>query len=185
MEDSCIINLFCERSEQAIKELSLKYGRLCYSIAFNILYDSQEAEECENDTYLKVWNSIPPQRPEYLIAFVCKIARNLSLNRLRYNRQKKRSTEIDDLYSELNECIPSGEDFTQATEDEIIVKVINDFLRSLDDQTRVLFIRRYFYMETAEALSKRYKLSSSNVSTKLYRARVKLKSQFKMKGIII
>jgi acetylornithine/succinyldiaminopimelate/putrescine aminotransferase len=99
LEDEKLIDLFFARSEQAIKELSEKYGKLCHSIAFNILGDSMDADECENDTYLQVWNSIPPNKPKYLISYVCKIARNISLNKFKYNGRKKRSAEMDELLS--------------------------------------------------------------------------------------
>jgi len=180
-----IIDLFSERSEQAIKELSLKYGSLCKNIAFNILHNKCDAEECESDTYLKVWNTIPPQKPQCLIAYVSKIARNISLNSLKYYNQKKRNADIDTLFSELCECIPSNKNLAQITEDIIISKAINEFLRALDNQTRVLFVQRYFYMETAESLSKRFGLSASNVSTKLNRTRTRMKSYLSKKGISI
>lgn len=185
MTDEKIIDLFLERSEQAIKELSLKYGSLCKNISFNILHNECDAEECENDTYVKVWNTIPPQKPYCLVAYVSKIARNISLNRLKYYSRNKRNAQIDHLFSELYECIPSNENLVQITEDIMISKAINEFLRALDNQTRVLFVQRYFYMETAESLSKRFGLSASNVSTKLNRTRTRMKSYLSKKGISI
>ena len=184
MEDIKIIELFFNRSEYAIKELSLKYGKLCNSIAYNVLYDREDAEECENDTYLKAWNSIPPHKPLSLPAYVSKIVRNLALDKLKYYNRQKRSAEIDNLFSEMSECIPSKED-VQASADDTVIQAVNSFLKELDSQTRILFIRRYFYMERLESLALRYGLSASNISTRLNRIRQRLKCYLEKEGIIL
>ncbi len=184
MEDTKIIELFFERSEYAIKELSQKYGKLCNSIAYNILYNKEDAEECENDTYLKTWQSIPPQKPLCLLAYISKIVRNLALDKLRYCNRQKRSAELDSIFSELYECIPSNEN-VQDSADDTAIQVVNSFLTRLDPQTRILFIRRYFYMERVESLALRYGLSASNVSTKLNRIRQKLKVYLVKEGIAL
>lgn len=183
MENNDIITLFSERSEKAIDELANKYGRLCKRIANKILHSNEDADECVNDTYLQVWNSIPPQNPVNLFAYVCRIARNISINRLKYNSRKKRSFEIDALFSELNECIPSEKDVYKEVEEAEIIKLINSFLWSLDVERRVLFIRRYFEAESIEKLAADFEMSKSNVSTKLGRTRNKLKKYLEKEGI--
>lgn len=119
MEDSKIIELFFERSEQAIAELSYKYGGVCRKIAFNILNNLQDVEECVNDTYLEAWNSIPPQNPNPLVTYICKITRNIALKKYRYNTAKRRNGFYDISLSELEECIPSvPQDISSCTERE-------------------------------------------------------------------
>lgn len=184
MEDTMIIKLFYARSEQAISELATKYGRLLGSIAYNILHNEEDADECENDTYLQTWNSIPPKKPDVLMAFVCRITRNLALNKLKYNNRKKRNAGMEVLFSELEECIP-GTEGVEAAADDVISDVIDEFLRQLDDQTRILFIRRYFYMESAKSLAIRYGLSASNVSTRLNRVRNRLRECLEEEGIAL
>ncbi|MDF2845683.1 MAG: polymerase sigma-70 factor, subfamily, partial [Herbinix sp.] len=110
MEDSQIIELYFKRSEAAIKETKAKYGRLCYHIAFNILNSKEDAEECENDTYLRTWNSIPPKEPDPLPAYLGKIVRNLALQKYEYYTAKKRNRNLELVYNELEECIPGGFD---------------------------------------------------------------------------
>lgn len=184
MEDEKIVELFWERSQQALKELSEKYGKLCFSIAFRILGSEEDAQECENDMYLKLWNAIPPNRPQSLSAFACKTVRNLALDRFKYDNRKKRSCEIDVLYSELIDCIPSGDDVTEMA-DDTVAKAISTFLEQLDVQTRVLFVRRYFYMERVNSLGTRYGMTPSHVSTKLNRVRKKLKQYLEQEGIVL
>ena len=182
MEDSGIITLLLHRSEDALAELSNKYGGLCRSIARGILADPGAAEECENDVWLRVWDSIPPQRPTSLCAYVSRIARNLALDRLKALGRQKRGGEVDRLYTELSECIPARED-TAVSADDTAVRAIDRFLRGLDTQTRVLFIRRYFYLESAVSLAHRFGLTASNVSTRLNRARAKLRAQLELEGV--
>lgn len=186
MEDEKIISLFFSRCEQAISALSDKYGRLCYSIAFRILSSKQDAEECENDTYLRVWNSVPPTYPQSLRAYVSRIVRNLAITRLHYNNRKKRSrsNNIDILFSELSECIPSAVD-VEASADDTIQNAINSFLEKQEPQIRVLFIRRYFFGEDIVSLSARFSLKESNISTKLNRTRARLKDYLEKEGIVL
>jgi len=185
MEDKCIIQLFWERSETAIQALAEKYGRLLYQIAMNILRDHSDAEECENDTYLKTWNTVPPQRPDSLKAYTSRIVRNLSLDRLRYRNRQKRSGELDLLLSELSQCIPDPYTDVEAAADDTLRRFLDRFLDTLDSQTRVLFLRRYFCMESTQELADRYGLTATNVSTRLNRVRRRLRQQLEREGLML
>lgn len=184
MEDSQIIELFLERSHNAIEQLSHKYGKLCHHIAYTILNNYQDAEECENDAYLNTWFSIPPEKPKNLKAYVCKITRNLALNKLKYNTCGKRDSRFDILFSELKECVPSAED-VEAASDDTVTDAIYRFLLTLDSVTRALFVRRYFEMESVDKIAKTYGLNPSSVSSKLLRTRSKLKNFLEGEGIYI
>lgn len=185
MEDSQIIELFFVRAEGAVAELTQKYGRLCRSIAYNILSSRQDAEECENDTYLRVWDTVPPVRPESLRAYVSRIVRNLSLDRLRYRLRQKRGNSYDILLSELSECIPDERTDVEASADDTVIRSIEAYLRTLDESTRILFVRRYFHMESVESLAKRYGLKASSVSTRLLRTRARLRIWLEQEGVSI
>lgn len=185
MEDIHIVQLFWERSESAITALAEKYGRLLYQIAVGILRDPSDAEECENDTYLKTWNTVPPKRPDNLKAYTSRIIRNLSLDRLRYHSRQKRSGEMDLVLSELNQCIPDPVTNVEAASDDTLRQALDRFLDTLDPQTRVLFLRRYFCMESTQELADRYGLTASNVSTKLNRVRRRLRQQLEREGLMV
>jgi RNA polymerase sigma-70 factor (ECF subfamily) len=184
LDDKKIIQLFISRSQDAISELSQKYGEFCYRIAMNILKNSEDAEETENDTYLKVWNSIPPACPDVLRAYVGRITRNLSLSRYRYNHREKRDDHLQVFLSELDDCVPASQD-VEVSADDTVRQAICAFLARQDFSTRTLFIRRYFYMESISALAKDFCMKESNVSTKLNRVRSKLKCHLEKEGITI
>ena len=184
MEDSHIIQLFFDRAERAIEALSVKYGKLCYRIAYNILTNHQEAEECENDTYLRVWDTVPPTWPDNLRAYVSRIARNLALDRVRYQNREKRSVAAERLLSELSECVPAPVS-VEADADDTIVQAVTFYLYTLDDLTRVLFVRRYFYMDSVEMLARQFGMNASSVSTKLNRTRARLKCYLEKEGIVL
>lgn len=184
MNDKNIVRLFFERSQQAITELSQKYGKLCFHIALNILKCNEDAEECENDTYLKTWESIPPDDPMCLRAYVSRIVRNLALSKYRYNHRQMRDSHLQVYLSELQDCIPASQD-VEASADDTVNRAIRTFLSKQDMTARVLFIQRYFYMESISALSKRYGLKESNISTKLNRTRLKLKQYLEREGVML
>ncbi len=184
MNDKTIVQLFFERSERAITELSQKYGKLCFHIALNILKCTEDAEECENDTYLKTWNSIPPDEPMCLRAYVSRIVRNLALSKYRYNHRQMRDSYLQVYLSELQDCIPASQD-VEASADDTVNNAIRTFLSTQDLTSRALFIQRYFYMESISALSKKFGLKESNISTKLYRTRLKLKQHLEREGVIL
>ena len=177
MTDSDIIRLFFDRDEQAIAETDKKYGKLCMQVSVNILENKSDAEECVSDTYLKTWNSIPPTRPSSLCAFVCKIARNLSLNRLRDTRREKRNRELTVSFEELEACIPAPEEAAGE-----LPELLNEFLAGLKETDRRLFVRRYWYAMMPAELAKREGMTVNAVTVKLYKTRNKLRKFLEERG---
>lgn len=184
MQDLEIVELYLARNENAIKETDNKYGKLCFYVAVNILGNKEDAEECVNDTYLGVWNKIPPTRPGNFRAFLCKIARNLSLKRLEYNLAQKRFTDIFVSFSELKEVI-SDDRFRADIKDEEIGQMISCFLRTETRDVRNVFIRRYWFFDSITDIAVRYSFSESKVKSMLYHSRNKLKKYLKKEGIEI
>lgn len=184
MEDSYIIQLFFDRAERAIEVLSAKYGKLCYRIAYNLLTSHRDAEECENDAYLRVWNTVPPTWPDNLRAYVSRIVRNLVLDRVRYQTRQKRSAPVEWLLSELSECVPSPVS-VETDADDTVVQAVTSYLGTLDELTRVLFVRRYFYMDSVEMLARQFGMNASTVSTRLNRSRARLKTYLEREGIVL
>ena len=185
LEDSKIIDLFFERSEQAIDELSRKYGPAVKKTAANILNDRLDVEECVNDTYLRTWDSIPPQSPNPLVSYGCKIARNLAINRYHANRAEKRNRGFDLILDEMEECIPSGVNVETELEAKELSVAINSFLYSLNDEDRFLFIRRYWYADSVSDLSAMTGGSPNRVSLRLFRVREKLKKRLIKEGFLV
>ena len=184
MDDYRIIELYFARDERAIAETASRYGRLCMQVALGILGKAghADAEECVNDTYLRAWNAIPPERPRSLSAFLCRITRNLSLDRYRMAHRDKRNKDFEIMLSELGDCIPAREegDATALAAD------INAFLRGLDDATeRNLFVGRYWHAYSVERLAKGYGLSRNAVSIRLHRTREKLKQYLQERGYTV
>lgn len=182
MDDEKIIALFCERSEQAISELSKKYGAVCTKIAKNILGDSQDAEECVNDAYLGVWNTIPPNKPEALLTYICRIVRNISIAKYHKNNAQKRKSNYDLVLDELEGCFESAENVEDELTADELSRLIDRFLDGLSRESRVLFIRRYWYSDSIKAISERMNMSENNVSVRLSRIRTKLQQYLKKEG---
>ena len=183
MEDDNIIELYWTRSENAIEETHKKYGRYCHTIAYNILYSNESAEECVNDTYVNAWNSIPPNKPKSLKYFLASIVRNLALNRYGYNNAQKRSGTADVIVDEFCECTA---DKSVHIEDEFAVReAINAFLKSLNKQTRIIFMRRYWYFCSVNEIAESEGLSVNNVKVILYRTRNKFRTFLEKEGIIL
>ena len=182
MEDSEIISLFFARSEQAVAELDRQYGAAVKKTASNILPDRLDAEECVNDTYLRVWNSIPPQRPNPLVSFVCKIARNLALDRYRSSRAEKRNGSLDLVLDEIEECIPSSMSVETELEAKELTAAINRFLAALPSEDRLLFVRRYWYGDPVSDLAAQTNSSANRISVRLFRLREKLRNTLKKEG---
>ncbi len=182
--DIRIIELFTSRSKEAVSALSKKYEKLCRSISYNILRNREDAEECVNDTYLKVWDSIPPAKPDNLMAYVCRIARNISLDKLRYNLRSRRNGSTDALLSELSECIPSMDNVEESA-DDTLKNAITDFLDGLSDRDRNIFVRRYFFCDDVKSISKRLGVTETNVTTILNRTRNNLKKFLTDNGIAV
>lgn len=184
MDDLRIIELYFERDKQAIKETDAKYGKLCHSIAYNILNNHEDSEECVNDTYVGVWNAIPPTRPSNFMSFVCKIARNLSLKRLEFMKRKKRSAEIILSLDELAAVLPD-ERYAPDVSDEDVGELISTFLRSQEEYVRNVFIRKYFYFDSIREIAKRYSFTESKVKNMLFYTRNKLKDYLIKEGVEI
>lgn len=184
MEDRRIIELYFERDEQAIQETKAKYGKLCHRIAYNILNNHEDAEECVNDIYAGVWNAIPPTRPNHFLAFVCKIARNLSLKRLEFMTREKRSQAVLVSLDELEAILPD-ERYAPAIRDEDIGKRISDFLRSQKEESRNVFIRKYYFFDSIGEIAERYSFTESKVKNMLFHTRNKLKDYLMKEGVDI
>lgn len=182
MEDSKIIEMFFARSEQAITELSEKYGAMCRRVAGNILRNKLDVEECVNDAYLGVWNAIPPHRPELLSAFVCRIVRNLSVTRYHANTAAKRNSFYDAALDELEECIPSAASVEAEMDARELSTLLNRFLETLDRENRILFVRRYWYSDTVSSIGAAFHMNGNSVSARLSRIRRKLRSFLKEEG---
>lgn len=184
LEDSKIISLFFERSEQAIRELDCKYGSAVKKTAANILDDRLDVEECVDDTYMKVWDNIPPQVPNPLVGFVCKIARNLAVNRYHANHAEKRNGKYDLILDEMEECIPSGTDIETEYEAKELSAAINRFLSSLSREDRFLFVRRYWYADSVTDLAAMTNDSANRISVRLFRLREKLRKTLVKEGFL-
>lgn len=182
MEDVRIIELFFERSESAITQLTEKYGKLCRKIAGNILNNQSDADECLNDTLLGVWNTIPPNRPDSLLSYVCRIARNCALKRYEYNTARKRNSYFDIAINELDECIASGSDVEKEVEAGELERDLNSFLAKLKKEDRIIFMRRYYFADSYAAIASLTGLSEKNVSVRLTRVRARLKDHLKERG---
>ena len=178
MDDRQIIALFYERSEQAITELSKKYGDLCFKIAINILNDAQDAEECVNDAYLGAWNSIPPQNPDPLRAYLCRIVRNLALKKLRTNTALKRGGQLEVSLSELENCIPDNS-FDERLSAKELTAQLNTFLSTLRRDDRAMFLKRYWLSEPLSEIAKTFGITEHNASVRLGRIRKKLHQHLK------
>ena len=184
MDDLSIIELYFARDEQAIKETDTKYGKLCHSIAYNILNNNEDSEECVNDTYIGVWNTIPPTRPNNFMAFVCRITRNLSLKRIEAMARQKRSQATIVSLDELAEVLPD-ESIADRISDEDIGKAISDFLRNEKEDVRNVFIRKYYFFDSIGDIAKRYGFTESKVKNMLYHTRNKLKEYLIKEGVEI
>lgn len=183
MEDDQIIQLYFARSEAAIIQTDIKYGKYCSFIAYHILYSITDAEECVNDTYLKVWNSIPPEVPANLKSFIGCITRNLAINRYRHNCAQKRSSDTKIVIDEFFECVKG---YNVDFDSKIILKdCINKFLSTLPKRNRIIFLQRYWYCNSIKEISVSTHLSENNVKVTLGRLRNKLKNFLKKEGILL
>ena len=184
MDDLRIIELYFERNELAIKETDAKYGKLCHGIAYNVLQNHEDSEECVNDTYIGVWNAIPPTRPNNFMSFVCKIARNLSLKRLEFINRKKRRAEVLLSLDELAAVLPD-ERYAPGVSDEDVGKLIGKFLRTQKEEVRNVFIRKYFFFDSIADIAERFGFSESKVKNMLFYTRNKLKDHLINEGVEI
>ena len=183
MDDRLIVDLYFARSEKAISETDKKYGRYCRYIASNILHSDTEAEECVDDAYMNTWSAIPPEKPNSLRAFVGRITRNLALNRYEHKRAQKRYVGIEAALDEIEELISAPEESivdTMALRDSI-----NEFLGTLTRKSRIIFVKRYWYLASIKEIADEIGASESSVKVSLHRTRCELKEFLEKKGITI
>lgn len=185
MEDSQIVELYWQKNADAISETAKKYGAYCFTIAESILHNTEDSEECVNDTWLHAWNAIPPQKPDVLRTFLAKITRNLSLDRYSArNAEKRGGGEIALVLDELGECLGGGADTEAAYEAKELQQCIRHFVRTLPERDGNVLVRRYFFAEPVADIAKRYGLSENNVMVILSRTRKKLKAHLLKEGYL-
>lgn len=186
MEDSAIISLYWNRNEQAIAETAEKYGAFCYRIAWNILSCKEDSEECVNDTYLNAWNAIPPQRPKVFPAYLSRITRNLAINRYHFlSREKRGGGEVALALEELQECAAPGSSVEEAIEVKLLGEAIARFLEKISPTERIIFLRRYWYLDDRQSIADFCGLTDTNVGTILSRTRKKLKDHLRKEGFAL
>lgn len=183
MEDQKIIDLFFLRSEMAVTELAKKYGMVCKKLAFHILNSREDAEECVNDAYLALWNKIPPNRPDPLQTYLCRIVRNLAIKKYRANTAEKRNSFYDMSLDELTECIPARETVEDHWDAKELGKHLDAFLDTLDQKSRILFLRRYWFSESLAELASEFHITEHNAAVRLSRIRAKLRNYLSKEGI--
>lgn len=174
MEDSKIIDLFFARDEGAIGAVDTKYGRLCHDLSRRILADDRDAEECVSDAYLGLWNAIPPRRPNPLLAFLCRLVRNISVTRYHYNTAAKRSCQYEVALEELEHTLAAPETPETILERKELTRLLEVFLSGLSQQDRVIFLRRYWFADSYTEIADRVALREGTVSVRLTRLRAKL-----------
>lgn len=185
MEDEAIIQLFWNRSEEAVVQTEHKYGKLLMHIAKSILRDRRDAEEAVWDAYRHLWNSIPPEKPRKLLAYAARLSRNAALDILRKKQSQKRDDRGDVLFSELDECLPSPQDPTARMEERELVLLINTYLLTVDKTSRILFVRRYFVMDDLEQIASDFGMTKNAVNVRLYRVRQGLKEHLQKEGVAV
>lgn len=185
MEDDSIVNLYWARSENAISETSKKYGNYCYSIAYNILGNVEDADESVNDTYLNAWNNIPPHRPSILSTFLGKITRRISIDKWRGRTAEKRGGgEIVLVLDELSDCIPSNQSVEHEVEVAELSQLIDNFVMSLPPMERRVFICRYWYLDPIADIAQRFGFSQSKVKMMLHRQRKNLLNRLEREALL-
>ena len=186
LDDQKIVMLYLLRDETAIRQTAEKFGSRLRSLAYQIVDDQRTAEECENDTYLQAWNTIPPHEPKsYLYAFLARITRHIALNCCRNRRRLKRNAFICELSAEMEQCIPAPDDAACRIDDMALSRAINSFLRTLSEEKRNIFIRRYWYLDSIAAISQRFVLSQGKVKTTLCRCRNQLRVYLAKEGYTV
>ena len=184
MEDAKIIDLYWARNEDAITHTELTYGKKLRTLAQRIVLSREDAEESVSDTYMKAWETIPPQRPNYFFAYLAKICRHFALDKLDWKNAAKRKAEVVSLTQEMELCIPD-ESRERELEGKEIVRALNRFLGTLSAENRVVFLRRYWYMDSIAEIAVRYGFSESKVKTLLHRTRKNLRDYLAKEGIAV
>ncbi len=186
MKDTQIIDLFWARSEDAIAQTAQKYGGYCHTIAFNILRNQEDSEECVNDTYWKAWGLLPPRRPQRLATFLGKITRNLSLDRYRHlSADKRGGGQVTLALEELSACIPSCDDTDGIVEEMVLTQLLNRFLAGLSAEHRKIFMQRYWYLSTVKDIAGDLGITESKVKMVLMRTRNALREKLEEEGIAL
>lgn len=183
LPDEEIVNLYFDRSEEAIAACQVKYGKSCHTVAYNILRSDEDAEECVNDTWLRAWNSIPPERPTRLGAWLSTVTRRLALTRYEKRNAAKRNGGMEASLEELSECVTAG---SLTIADEVALsEAINGFLASLPTRTRMIFMRKYWYMDSIADIAKALGMGESAVKVTLHRTREKFRKHLAKEGITV
>ena len=182
MEDTAIIDLYWSLDEDALTQTDRKYGPMCRTIALHILSDRQDSEECVNDTWHRAWNTMPPQRPDSLRAYLGRIVRNLSISRLRQRTAQKRGGGTSVLFSELEDCLPSPLQTEQELNTKELAAAISRWLRTLDSDDRVLFVRRYWYGDPLHTLAEQWGLGPNPMAKRMFKLRRSLKQALEKEG---
>ena len=185
MEDEKIIKLFFERSEQGIRELDIKYGKICHKLSYNIVNSRQDAEECVNDAYLGAWNAIPPVHPNPLLSYIVKIVRNISLKIYWKKQAAKRSGQYTMALEEIEGCIADPKTVEEEIEAKELARIIEAFLDTLTLENRVIFMRRYWFADSYKDIAEFVGLSEKNISVRLTRIHEKMKQYLLERGIFL
>ena len=183
--DEKIIELFFMRSEQAIWELDIKYGKVFHKTSYNILNDNLDVEECVNDAYLGTWNTIPPTKPHSLLAYVCQIVRNISLKRYHAKKAMKRNSTYDVAMEELDICLAAANTVEDEIETKELTRIIESFLDTLSPENRVIFLQRYWFSDTYSDIAKKVGISEKSVSVRLSRVRKRMREYLLEKGVLV
>ncbi len=185
MSDGEIVALYLARDEEALKQTSLRYGARLRALALSILGDVSDAEECVSDAYLAAWDSIPPHEPrDYLFAYLARITRHLALDRCRRRNREKRAAHVEELTAELADCLPAGESPEACLEAKELAGAVSALLRTLPEEKRRLFLRRYWYCDSVAALAKGMGWGESRVKTSLHRLRKELRAHLEKEGYL-
>lgn len=185
IEDEKIIEMFMERSEQGIRELDMKYGKIFHNLSYNIVNNRQDAEECVNDAYLGAWNTIPPEQPNPLLPYICKIVRNISLKNYHRNAAAKRSSHHTIAMEEIETCIVNPNTVETEIEARELVRIIESFLDTLSVENRVIFVRRYWFTDSCKDIAEFVGLKEKHISVRLTRIRQKMKVYLVERGVFV
>ena len=185
MSDQEIINMLFERTETSLAAIDTKYGKSCRTIAYNIVGNEQDAEECVNDAYLAVWNSIPPEKPNPFAAFLFKILRNIAMKKHRTSQTQKRKCVFEELLAEMEPFLESEETVESQMEKRELARMIEGFLDTLSPENRAVFMRRYWFSESYAEIARAVGISENSVSTRLMRTREKMRKYLNERGILV
>ena len=183
MDDKEIVQLFWDRSDAAIQQLENEHGTVMFSISYNILQNCEDAEECLNDTYLALWNAIPPACPQSLFSYACKFIRNISLTKYKYNTAAKRNTYATISLETIESCIPENIIVSEEIEQERLTKLWNDWVGKLNRENRYIFMRKYWYMDPVSQIAKSMNLSEAAIYLRIDRMKKSLTKCLKQEGV--